>query len=573
MPNFFLDNKDLQFHFNNLNIQEVAALAEDNYEQAKEFNYAPVNYEDAIENYRKVLEIVGDIAGNFIAPRAIDVDLEGAHYEDGKVDYAKGTQENLERLNQAEMMGIIFPRKYGGLNFPFTIYLMAVEMISRADASLMNIYGLMDIADTIKKFGSEEQREEFLPKFCTGEYTGAMALTEPDAGSDLQAVKLRAYQDDNGKWFLKGVKRFITNGNGNILLVLARSETDIKDGRGLSLFACYGDETVVVRRIENKLGIHGSPTCELQFNDTPAQLVGMRKFGLIKYVFDLMFRARMGVSAQALGISQCAYEEALKYAKEREQFGKAIYNIPVVANMLIDMRVMLESNRSLFYSAGKMVDLKENLEHHIEILKKEGKPFANENNKAKQLTKLANFLTPLSKYILTESANKITYDSLQIHGGTGYMREFRVERLARDARITNIYEGTSQLQIVAAIGGVLNDVLSEYYNEREAKEYKGGLSRLADYLKEIRTIFYDCLKYVIDKKDHAFQDVAAKDLVELYSYLYIGYMLLDEAEIESRKMFVANRYILNSVSNAHKNAESIKNELFSDLLHSDKILI
>ncbi|HEY5534668.1 MAG TPA: acyl-CoA dehydrogenase family protein [Ignavibacteria bacterium] len=573
MPNFFLDNKDLQFHFNNLNIQEVAALAEDNYEQAKEFNYAPVNYEDAIENYRKVLEIVGDIAGNFIAPRAIDVDLEGAHYEDGKVDYAKGTQENLERLNQAEMMGIIFPRKYGGLNFPFTIYLMAVEMISRADASLMNIYGLMDIADTIKKFGSEEQREEFLPKFCTGEYTGAMALTEPDAGSDLQAVKLRAYQDDNGKWFLKGVKRFITNGNGNILLVLARSETDIKDGRGLSLFACYGDDTVVVRRIENKLGIHGSPTCELQFNDTPAQLVGVRKFGLIKYVFDLMFRARMGVSAQALGISQCAYEEALKYAKEREQFGKAIYNIPVVANMLIDMRVMLESNRSLFYSAGKMVDLKENLEHHIEILKKEGKPFADENNKAKQLTKLANFLTPLSKYILTESANKITYDSLQIHGGTGYMREFRVERLARDARITNIYEGTSQLQIVAAIGGVLNDVLSEYYNEREAKEYKGGLSRLADYLKEIRTIFYDCLKYVIDKKDHAFQDVAAKDLVELYSYLYIGYMLLDEAEIESRKMFVANRYILNSVSNAHKNAESIKNELFSDLLHSDKILI
>jgi alkylation response protein AidB-like acyl-CoA dehydrogenase len=573
MPNFFLDNKDLQFHFNNLNIQEVAALAEDNYEQAKEFNYAPVNYEDAIENYRKVLEIVGDIAGNFIAPRAIDVDLEGAHYEDGKVDYAKGTQENLERLNQAEMMGIIFPRKYGGLNFPFTIYLMAVEMISRADASLMNIYGLMDIADTIKKFGSEEQREEFLPKFCTGEYTGAMALTEPDAGSDLQAVKLRAYQDDNGKWFLKGVKRFITNGNGNILLVLARSETDIKDGRGLSLFACYGDDTVVVRRIENKLGIHGSPTCELQFNDTPAQLVGMRKFGLIKYVFDLMFRARMGVSAQALGISQCAYEEALKYAKEREQFGKAIYNIPVVANMLIDMRVMLESNRSLFYSAGKMVDLKENLEHHIEILKKEGKPFADENSKAKQLTKLANFLTPLSKYILTESANKITYDSLQIHGGTGYMREFRVERLARDARITNIYEGTSQLQIVAAIGGVLNDVLSEYYNQREAKEYKGGLSRLADYLKEIRTIFYDCLKYVIDKKDHAFQDVAAKDLVELYSYLYIGYMLLDEAEIESRKMFVANRYILNSVSSAHKNAESIKNELFSDLLHSDKILI
>jgi alkylation response protein AidB-like acyl-CoA dehydrogenase len=573
MSNFFLDNKDLQFHFKNLNIPEVVAFAEDNYEQAKENSEAPVNYEDAIENYRKVLEIVGDIAGNFIAPRAVDVDVEGAHFDDGKVEYASGTRENLDRLAQAEMMGMIFPRKYGGLNFPFTIYLMSTEIISRADASLMNIFALMDIADTIKKFGTEEQRQEFLPKFCTGEYTGAMALTEPDAGSDLQAVKLRAYQDDNGKWFLKGVKRFITNGNGNILLVLARSEADIKDGRGLSLFACYGDDTVVVRRIENKLGIHGSPTCELQFNDTPAQLVGQRKFGLIKYVFDLMFRARMGVSSQALGISQAAYEEALQYAKAREQFGKAIYNIPVVANMLIDMRVLLESNRSLFYSAGKVVDLKEYLEEHVQKLKAEGKPFTDENNRIKYLTRVANFLTPLSKFVLTESANKITYDSLQIHGGTGYMREFRVERLARDARITNIYEGTSQLQIVAAIGGVLNDILSEYFNEREKKDYKGGLERLADHLKEIRLIFYDCLKYVIDKKDSAFQDVAAKDLVELYSYIYVGYLLLDEAEIESRKIFVANRYILNSLSNARKNSESIKNELFSDLLHTDKILI
>ena len=573
MSNFFLDNKDLQFHFKNLNIPEVVAFAEDNYEQAKKHNEAPVNYEDAIENYRKVLEIVGDIAGNFIAPRAVDVDVEGAHFDDGKVEYASGTRENLDRLAQAEMMGMIFPRKYGGLNFPFTIYLMSTEIISRADASLMNIFALMDIADTIKKFGTEEQRQEFLPKFCTGEYTGAMALTEPDAGSDLQAVKLRAVQDENGKWFLKGVKRFITNGNGNILLVLARSEADIKDGRGLSLFACYGDDTVVVRRIENKLGIHGSPTCELQFNDTPAQLVGQRKFGLIKYVFDLMFRARMGVSSQALGISQAAYEEALKYAKEREQFGKAIYNIPVVANMLIDMRVLLESNRSLFYSAGKVVDLKEYLEENVQKLKAEGKPFTDENNRIKYLTRVANFLTPLSKFVLTESANKITYDSLQIHGGTGYMREFRVERLARDARITNIYEGTSQLQIVAAIGGVLNDILSDYFNEREKKDYKGGLERLAEHLKEIRLIFYDCLKYVIDKKDSAFQDVAAKDLVELYSYIYVGYLLLDEAEIESRKIFVANRYILNSLSNARKNSESIKNELFSDLLHTDKILI
>jgi len=573
MANFFLDNSDLQFHFNKIDLKDVVTIAEDNFEEAKHYNYAPVNYEDAMENYRKVLEVTGDLAANFIAGRASDVDLEGAVFSDGKVSYAKGTQENLKQLGQADLMGMILPRKYGGLNFPFTIYMMAVEMVSRADASLMNIFGLQDIADTIKKFGNEEQRQEFIPKFTTGEHTGAMALTEPDAGSDLQAVKMQAYQNERGEWFLRGVKRFITNGNGDVLLVLARSEAGTKDGRGLSMFVCFADKTVVVRRIEHKLGIHGSPTCELQFNDTPAQLVGQRKFGLIKYVLDLMFRARMGVSAQALGISQAAYEEALKYAKEREQFGKAIYNIPVIANMLIEMRVALEANRSLFYSAAKSVDTKEKLEEKIEKLKSEGKPFSDENSQLKHATRIANFLTPISKYTLTETANKITYDALQIHGGTGYMKEFKVERLARDARITNIYEGTSQMQVVAASGGVVNHVMKEFFEAKELHEYKGGLARLAEHLKEIREIFLDCLKYVLDKKDTSFQDVAAKDLVELYSYLYIGYLVLDEAEVASAKIFIANRYIINSLANARKNAASIKNELFSDILHADKILV
>lgn len=572
MPNFFTDNPDLQFHFNNLDLREIVKITEEEYAQAREFNYAPVNYEDAIENYRKVLEVVGDIAGNHIAPRAALVDVEGATFDRGKVEYAKGTQENLRELSRADLMGMVLPRKYGGLNFPFTIYMAAVEIVSRADASLMNIFGLQDIGDTIKKFGDEDQRMEFLPRICTGEHTGAMALTEPDAGSDLQAVKLHAYQDGSGKWFLRGVKRFITNGCGQVLLVLARSEAGSKDGRGLSMFVCYGDKTVKVRRIENKLGIHGSPTCELQFNGTPAQLVGSRKFGLIKYTLDLMFRARVGVAAQALGISQAAYEEALQYAREREQFGKPIYNIPVVSNMLIDMRVMLESNRSLFYSVAQWVDRKEKSEELVERLKAEGKSFAEANTRLKQETKIANLLTPMTKYVLAECSNKITYDALQIHGGTGYMKEFRVERLARDARITNIYEGTSQLQIVAASGNVINDVLAEYFGEKEQKEYKGGLTRLANQLKEIRLIFKECLKYVLEKKDTDFQDVAAKDLVELYSYLYVGYLLLDEAEIEPGKAFIANRYILNAAANARRNAESIKSGLFSDLLHADKIL-
>jgi alkylation response protein AidB-like acyl-CoA dehydrogenase len=572
MPNFFKDNKDLQFIFNNLDLREVVDIAEDSFTQAKEFNYAPTDYEDAIENYRKVLEVVGDIAGNFIAERASDVDEEGAVLKDGKVHYAKGTQENLKQLAQADLLGMIFPRKYGGLNFPFTLYVMSTELIATADASLMNIFGLQDIGDTIMKFGSEEQRQEFLPGFCRGEYTGAMALTEPDAGSDLQAVKLHAYQDEKGQWYLKGVKRFITNGNGNILLVLARSEPGTKDGRGLSMFACYGGDKIKVRRIENKLGIHGSPTCELQFNDAPAQLVGQRKFGLIKYVFDLMYRARMGVSAQALGIAQAAYGEALKYAKAREQFGKSIYNIPVVANMLIDMRVIIEANRALFYNVAQIVDLKEKLDEKINKLKAEGKPFSEENIKLKKIVKEANLLTPVVKFILTESANKITYDALQIHGGTGYMKEFKVERLARDARITNIYEGTSQLQIVAAIGGVVNDILAEKFDDWEKKNYKGGVAPLVNHLIEIREIFKDALKYVLERKDPVFQEVAAKDLVELYSYLYIGYILLDQAEIEPNKVFVANRYVLTSLANARKNAESIKDGLFGDILHAEKIL-
>jgi len=572
MPNFFLDNPDVQFHFNTLDLKEIVKLAEDDYTQSSRFNYAPVDYDDAMENYRKVLEVVGDLGGNHIAPRASGVDRDGATLTDGHVAYAEGTRKNVEELSQADLMGLILPREYGGLNFPFTIYMMVTEVLARADASLMNIFGLQDIGDTLKKFGSEAQLREFLPKISTGEFTGAMALTEPDAGSDLQAVKLLAYQNEQGEWFLRGVKRFITNGNAQVLLVLARSEAGTKDGRGLSLFVCYGGPTVIIRRIENKLGIHGSPTCELQFNDTPAQLVGNRRFGLIKYVLDLMYRARMGVSAQALGISQAAYEEAFKYARERRQFGKPIVEIPVVSNMLIDMKVMLESNRSLFYAAALCVDEKEKLEELVEKKKREGKPVREDVERLKQVTKVANLLTPITKYTLAEGANKITYDALQIHGGTGYMREFHVEQLARDARITNIYEGTSQMQIVAASGGVLNDVLSDVFEKNEKRDFKGGLIKLSTHLKEIRQLFLASLKYVLEKKDIVFQEVAAKDLVEMYSYLHIGYLLLDEAETEPRKVFIANRYIVNALANARKNAEGIRDELFGDLLHANKIL-
>ncbi len=573
MANYFTDNADLLFQFDRLKLQEVVEIAEHGYTEAARYSFAPTDYQDALDNYRKVLEIVGDITANTVAPQAAEVDEEGSHFADGKVTYAKGIQDALDRLTQAELMGFTLPRRYGGLNCPTTIYTMAIEMVARAEASLMNLFGLQDIAETINKYGDEAQRQEFLPQFASGAATGAMALTEPDAGSDLQAVNMLAYQDDSGQWRLKGVKRFITNGNAEIVLVLARSEPGTKDGRGLSLFACYGRDNVQVRRIENKLGIHGSPTCELQFNDTPAQLIGKRKFGLIKYVMDMMNGARLGVAGQALGISQAAYEEALRYAKAREQFGKSIYDIPVVTNLLMEMRVTLESDRSLLYAACHWVDLRNKLEEKIEALKAEGKDSSAENAKLKEATRVAALLTPMAKYVLSENANKVAYDSLQVHGGTGYMKEFNVERLARDARITNIYEGTSQLQIVAAVGGVINDIFAEHFAVREQRENPGNLAALADELKEMRVLFLDCLKYVSDKSDKHFQSVAAKELVEIYSYLYTGWLLMDEAEQDSRKVFIARRYIIGSAAKARRNSEAIKKDLYADLLHADEILI
>jgi alkylation response protein AidB-like acyl-CoA dehydrogenase len=574
MQNFFTDNSDILFHFDRFDLREIVDLIEAGYSNAERYPYAPVNYEDAKENYRRLLEVVGDIAGNFIAERAAAVDEEGAHFEDGRVTYAKGTAESLERLAQADLSGMILPYEYGGLNIPFTVYTMVVEILSRADASLINIFGLQDIGDCIRKFGHEDQWKEYLPGFSTGEVTGAMALTEPDAGSDLQSVKLTATQDPaTGHWRLRGVKRFITNGNGQVLLVLARSEAGTKDARGLSVFVCRKDDSVVVRRIEHKLGIHGSPTCELQFNDTPAQLLGKRKLGLIKYVLDLMYRARMGIAAQALGIAQAAYEEALKYAKERIQFNKPIYEIPAVTNMLIDMRVTLESNRALLYEAARAVDVKEQLEYAIEAGKRAGRSTSDLTARLKEVTRVAGLLTPLSKYILSEASNQIAYDSLQIHGGTGYMREFAIERLARDARITNIYEGTSQLQIVASIGGVVTDAFAEFFETHEAKEYRGALAGLAAQLRQVRTLGRECVANVTEKKDSSLHDVCAKHLVELYAIPYLGFLLLDAAEQDDHKVFIANRFVLRGVAEAQRHAELIRSAAYSDLLHADRILV
>jgi alkylation response protein AidB-like acyl-CoA dehydrogenase len=571
MPNFFTDNADLLFQFENLNIQEQVGILEDDYAQAEQFDYAPTSYEDALDNYRRVLEMVGELTGEQIAPRAAAVDLEGNVLVDGNVHYAEGIRQALDELTAAELMGATLPRRFGGLNFPTSIHMMTTEMISRADASLMNLYLLQDIADTICKYGSDEQREEFIPKLASGECTGAMVLTEPDAGSDLQAVKLHAYQDENGNWFLRGVKRFITNGCADILLVLARSETDTKGARGLSLFVCYGDK-VKVRRLEHKLGINGSPTCELQFEDTPAQLVGKTKLGLIRYVMDLMNGARLGIAAQALGIAEAAYEEALKYAGERKQFDRAIRDIPPVTNMLIDMRVALESNRALLYSTAKWVDLAETLAERVERLKEKGEPYSDDRKRMKKAVAISELLTPMTKYFLTESANRVTYDALQIHGGTGYMKEFSVERHVRDARITNIYEGTSQLQIVAAFGGVLRDVLGDDFAAREEAIYPSDLAKAADQLKTIRGLFREASAHLEERDDRSVTDVASKELVEMYGFLHMGYLLLDDAERDERKKLIANRFAVDALAKSRKNSEAIMADQFSDLEHAGAIL-
>ncbi|MGB9774005.1 MAG: acyl-CoA dehydrogenase family protein [Bacteroidota bacterium] len=559
MSNFFKDNEDLLFQFENLHLEDVIRSRENDFAEAKSAEgrtYAPLDVEDAMDNYRRVLELVGDIAGEFVAPRAPEVDREGAHFENGRVTYAKGTAEALERLSQAGLMGMTLPRAYGGLNFPTTIYMMAIEIISRADAALMNIFGLQDIAETIHRFADAEIQREYLPKFCKGEVTGAMALTEPDAGSDLQAVKTRAYQDEAGNWYLSGVKRFITNGSGDVLLVLARSEEGTEDARGLSLFVCNRDG-VQVRRIENKLGIHGSPTCEIQFNDTPCKLIGERKRGLITYVMSLMNGARLGVAAQALGIAQAAYVEAFKYAHEREQFGKAICHFPAVAEMLINMKVNIEASRSLLYATAKAVDRRDELERQLNRAKELGQPFKELNDKLKQATRVTAFLTPYTKYMITELANQICYDAIQVHGGTGFMQEFNVERHYRDVRITTIYEGTSQLQIVAATGGATTGVLDSLLDEYEQEAYTGELQLLHQQLIEIRQRYKECRDYLARKNDPAYQELRSRNLVELYGSLYVGYLILNEAKVSEKKLLVAKKYISEIYAKALMHAEHI----------------
>lgn len=523
MSNFYLDNSDLRHHLTHPLMEKLVTMRERNYADAEKYDYAPFNYADAMDSYEKVLEIAGEISGEIVAANAESVDHEGPHIVDGRVVYAQGTQKNLDALIKAGLMGISIPRRYNGLNFSLVPYIMAADMVSRADAGFVNIWGLQDCAETIYEFASEEQKAKYLPRVCAGE-TMAMDLTEPDAGSDLQAVMLKAtYNEEDGYWYLNGVKRFITNGDGDIALVLARSEEGTKDGRGLSMFIYdKNDGGVTVRRIENKMGIKGSPTCELVFKNARAELCGSRKMGLIKYVMALMNGARLGIAAQSVGVSEAAYREALAYAQDRKQFGKAIINFPAVYEMLSVMKAKLDASRSLLYETTRFVDLYKNWED----IGKERALELEERAEMKAFQKLADAFTPLAKGMSSEYCNQNAYDCVQIHGGSGFMKDYACERIYRDARITSIYEGTTQLQVVAAIRHVTTGTYLSKIMEYEAAEINADLHPLRQRLVAMREKYAAAVEKVTATKDNELIDFMARRLVEMAGNIIMGHLLL-----------------------------------------------
>ncbi|NLU39793.1 MAG: acyl-CoA dehydrogenase [Bacteroidales bacterium] len=562
MANFYTDNNILKFHLEHPLMEKIVALREKNFSHSSKFDYAPFDYEDAMDSYDKVLEAIGEICGDIIGPNAESIDTEGPKVVDGHVVYARGTQENLDALSKAGLLGITLPREYGGLNFPIIPYIMAADMVSRADAGFVNIWGLQDCAETIHEFADEDQKNRYLPRVCQGE-TMAMDLTEPDAGSDLQAVELKAaFDEKSGKWILNGVKRFITNGDGDISLVLARSEEGTHDGRGLSMFIYdKRDGGVTVRRIEHKMGIIGSPTCELVFKNAPAELVGQRRMGLIKYVMALMNGARLGIAAQSVGVSEAAYREALAYANEREQFGKPIIQFPAIYEMISVMKAKLDASRSLLYETGRFVDMYKSYYH----ISNERPLDKDEREEMKLYQKLADIYTPLAKGMTSEFCNQNAYDAIQVHGGSGFMKDYPVERIYRDARITTIYEGTTQLQVVAAIRGVTTGGYLAQIREYEKTQLKPELEQYRRILIGLTEEFAEAVERVVATKDNEYIDFHARRLVEMAGTIIMSYLLILDANRDMENLRSAK--VFNKIARqvVHGHGEFIRGTSVSDM--------
>ncbi|MCE1154785.1 MAG: acyl-CoA dehydrogenase family protein [Bacteroidales bacterium] len=554
--NYYSNNPALKFQLSHPLMQKIVTLKEQNFAEKDTYDFAPVDFEDAIDNYQRVLEIVGEIAGDIIAPNAEGVDKEGPQVINNRVKYARGTQENHDALTQAGLYGMSLPRAYGGLNFPLTPYIMSGELVSRADAGFANIWGLQDCAETIAEFADEDTKREFLPRVCEGA-TCSMDLTEPDAGSDLQAVMLKAtYNEHDGVWYLNGVKRFITNGDAQIKLVLARSEEGSADARGLSYFVADNnfDHTIKVRRIENKLGIKGSPTCELVFTNTPARLVGTRRMGLIKYVMSLMNGARLGVGAQSVGVSQAAYDEALAYARDRKQFGKAIIEFPAVYEMLSVIKAKLEASRALLYETTRFVDVYK----AYEAIEATRKLTPEERADYKEYQKLADAFTPVLKMFASEYANQNAYDSVQVHGGSGFMKDYACERIYRDARILTIYEGTSQLQTVAAIRHVTTGNYLKQIRHYQEQPISPEFNSLKKRLESMTTLYENAVNRVVDAKNPEYIDFQARRLVEMAGHIIMCYLLLIDATRDAMFAKSAEIYLKFAEVEVRKHATFIK---------------
>ena len=540
MANYYSDHPEIEFHLNHPLMKRVVDLKERNYVEKDQFEDAPVNYEDAIENYKRLLDITGDVAANIIEPNSEDVDLEGPHLENGRMIYASKTFENLDATRKAGLWGLSMPRRYGGLNLPNAIFSMASEIIAAADAGFQNIWSLQSCIDTLYEFGSEEQRQKYIPRICAGE-TMSMDLTEPDAGSDLQRVMLKATQDEDGTWRLNGVKRFITNGDSDIHLVLARSEEGTKDGRGLSMFIYdKRDGGVTVRHIEHKLGIHGSPTCELVYKNAKAELCGNTRLGLIKYVMALMNGARLGIAAQSVGVEQEAYNEGLAYAKERAQFGEKIINFPAVYDMLSRMKAKLDAGRSLLYCCARYVDIYKALED----IARDSKLTPEERQEMKKYTRLADAFTPLAKGMNSEYANQNAYDAISIHGGSGFIMEYKCQRLFRDARIFSIYEGTTQLQVVAAIRYITNGTYLSIIKEMLENEVSDDLKALKERVAKLVELYEAAINKVKEANDQAVHDFLARRLYNMTGDIVMSLLILDDAT-KSPDLFAksANVYV------------------------------
>ena len=546
MSNYYTDHPEIGFHLNHPLMKRIVELKERNYADRDKFDEAPVNYDDAIENYKQLLEITGDITANIIGPNSESVDQEGPHLENGRMLYASKTKENIQATRQAGLWGVSMPRQYDGLNIPITIFSMLSEMMGMADSGFQNIWSLQSCIDTLYEFGSEEQKEKYIPRVSAGE-TMSMDLTEPDAGSDLQSVMLKATQDKDGTWRLNGVKRFITNGDSDIHLVLARSEAGTKDGRGLSMFIYdKRDGGVTVRHIENKLGIHGSPTCELVFKNAKAELCGDRRMGLIKYVMSLMNGARLGIAAQSVGLSQEAYNEAVSYAKARAQFGENIITFPAVYDMLSRMKAKLDAGRAILYQTSRYVDIYKTLED----ISKERKLSPEERNEMKTYHRLADALTPLSKGMASEYANQNAYDCISVHGGSGFIMEYKCQRLYRDARIFSIYEGTTQLQVVAAIRFITNgtylDIIQELLQGEISDELKPYRERIA-HCVELYSRAIEKVKAGTNQEQH---DYLGRRLYDMTGEIIMSLLLINDAS-KAPELFAKSARLYTRLTEEH----------------------